>query len=275
MGIAYLNGTELFYREVGAGRPCLVMHGGLGSDHEHLRPWVDALDDVLRLVYYDHRGNGRSGRPPLDTITYAQLAADADALRARLGPEKICVMGFSAGGAIALHYALAYPDRLAGLILVGAHAAWDYADEIAAGLERRDPAGELRAHFAAPPPATDEELARLVEAIMPLYYHRFDPEANRRHLDGVIWSASAQARYGEILPTHDVAARLGEIAAPTLVLVGRDDFITPVAQAERLARGIPGAELVVFERSGHLPYVEEPAAFAAAVRAWLARSAPT
>jgi proline iminopeptidase len=84
MPTVHLNGTEFFYREVGAGRPCLVMHGGLGSDHMHLRPWVDALGDTLHLVYYDHRGNGRSGRPPLATITYAQLAADADALRAHL-----------------------------------------------------------------------------------------------------------------------------------------------------------------------------------------------
>jgi pimeloyl-ACP methyl ester carboxylesterase len=64
MPVAYLNGTELFYVEVGEGTPCLVMHGGLGFDHTWLHPWLDPLGDVMHLVYYDHRGNGRSGRPP-------------------------------------------------------------------------------------------------------------------------------------------------------------------------------------------------------------------
>ena len=61
------------------------MHGGLGVDHSQFREELDPLGDLLRLVYYDHRGNGRSGRPPIETLTLAQLAADADALRAHLG----------------------------------------------------------------------------------------------------------------------------------------------------------------------------------------------
>src|SRR5712691_10764437 len=84
MSIAHINGTDLFYTEYGTGLPCLVMHGGLGLDHVHLRV-LDALGDVLHLVYYDHRHNGRSGRPPLETVTHAQMADDAEALRQHLG----------------------------------------------------------------------------------------------------------------------------------------------------------------------------------------------
>lgn len=65
MPTAPIDDTELFYREVGNVLPCLVMHGGLGGDHGCLHPWLDPLGDTLRLIYYDHRGNGRSGRPPL------------------------------------------------------------------------------------------------------------------------------------------------------------------------------------------------------------------
>ena len=68
---------------------------------------------------------------------------------------------------------------------------------------------------------------------------------------------------------YDVVPRLGEIGVPTLVLAGRDDFIAPPSQAERLCQGIRNAELVVFEHSGHYPYVEEPEAFFAAIRDWL------
>ncbi|MCK6623511.1 MAG: alpha/beta hydrolase, partial [Calditrichia bacterium] len=88
MPTAELNGTGIYYREVGAGLPCLAMHGGLGIDHSCLAG-LDTLGDALRLVFYDHRGNGRSGRPPVETLTFAQLADDADALRAHLGHARI------------------------------------------------------------------------------------------------------------------------------------------------------------------------------------------
>src|SRR5439155_19360205 len=101
-----------------------------------LREGLDPLGDLLRLVYYDHRGNGRSGRPPVETLTLAQLAADADALRAHLGLEKVAVLGHSYGGCVALQYALRYPRRLSHLFLVGTTAAWDYTDEIIAELQR-------------------------------------------------------------------------------------------------------------------------------------------
>ena len=119
MPVAHLNGTELFYVEVGEGVPCLVMHGGLGGDHSALHPWLDPLGDVMQLVYYDHRGNGRSGRPPSGMITFERLCADADALREQLGFEKVAVLGHSYGGFVALEYALRYRERLSRLILLG------------------------------------------------------------------------------------------------------------------------------------------------------------
>lgn len=70
MQVAHLNGTELFYVEVVEGTPCLVMHGGLGFDHTCLHPWLDPMGDVMHLVYYDHRGNGRSDRPPSRDATH-------------------------------------------------------------------------------------------------------------------------------------------------------------------------------------------------------------
>src|SRR6266540_5005734 len=80
-----VNGTTLWYEVLGEGPTCLVMHGGLGLDHALCRPVVERLAGRLRLVWYDHRGNGRSGRPPLETLTMEQLADDADALAGRLG----------------------------------------------------------------------------------------------------------------------------------------------------------------------------------------------
>jgi hypothetical protein len=73
MPILHANGTALFYLKVGEGLPCLVMHGGLEFDYTEMHPWLDPLGDAMRLDYHDHRDNARSGRPPLETLTYRVL----------------------------------------------------------------------------------------------------------------------------------------------------------------------------------------------------------
>ena len=271
MPVAYLNGTELFYVEVGEGVPCLVMHGGLGFDHTYLHPWLDPLGDVMHLVYYDHRGNGRSGRPPSDTITFEQLCADADALREHLGFEKVAVVGHSFGGFIALEYALRYPERISHLILLDTAPTLDYADEIEANARRKGATQEqLEALDAS---AEDEaESWRLWKLIEPLYFRTFDADLAERVMGKTVISVEAADAGEAIIEDWDLTPRLGEISAPTLILVGRDDFVCPPSQAKIMHEGIPNSELVIFGRSGHVPYVEEPEAFFDAVRGWLRRS---
>ena len=79
-----LNGTTLHYVIDGEGPPCLVLHGGLGVDHQLYRRTLAPLAGSHTMVFYDHRGNGRSGRPPLETITMEQLADDTAALAQHL-----------------------------------------------------------------------------------------------------------------------------------------------------------------------------------------------
>ncbi len=272
MPFAHVNGTDMFHLQVGEGLPCLVMHGGLGVDHSQFRGELDPLGDLLHLVYYDHRGNGCSGRPPIETLTLAQLAADADALRAHLGLEKVAVLGHSYGGCIALQYALRYRRRVSHLILVGTTAAWDYTDQIIAELQRRDPGADVLNAFLEV--ATDEaEFVHGQELVAAtLGFHTFDPERVKRVFRSTVWSPAACARSRELMADCDVVSRLGEIDVPTLILDGRHDFFCPPSQAERMHRGIRGSEIVIFEQSGHYPFVEEAEAFRDAVRGWLART---
>lgn len=272
MTLARVNGTDLFYIEAGSGPACLVLHGGLGFDHTYLHPWLDPLGDVFGLVYYDHRGNGRSGRPPLETLTFAQFCDDANALRELLDVEKVAVMGHSYGGFIALEYALRYPGRLSHLVLVDTAPAFKNVDEVFANAERKG-TDEMMEVLRAPSPEEDAELMRMMRVIAPLYFRRFDEELSDRMMADTIVSASAGMRGEELLAEYDVTSRLGEIRAPTLVLVGRDDFICPPSQAAIMHEGIAGSELVVFEESGHFPWVEEPDAFFGAIRDWLGRTA--
>jgi proline iminopeptidase len=268
MPLVPLNGTELFYSEAGSGPPCLVMHGGLGLDHTSMHPSLDPLGDRLRLIYYDHRGNGRSGRPPVETLTFAQFAADADELRAALGHERVAVLGHSYGSFIALEYALAYPERISHLLLTGTAPAFDYGPEIERNARARGATAEMLAALGAQP-QDDTDMARLWHTILPLYFYRYDRRAEDLFRE-TRFRAAAMVRGAELLPRFNVLLRLSELRAPTLLLSGRHDFITPHHQAERLQARVRHARLVTFEQSGHYPWVDEPEAFFAAARSWLA-----
>jgi proline iminopeptidase len=198
MAVAHLNGTDLFYAETGQGRvPCLLMHGGLGFDHTCLHPWLDPLGDVMHLVYYDHRGNGRSGRPPLETLTFEQFCSDADALREHLGFEEIAVLGYSFGGCIALEYALRYPEHLSHLILLESAPNFDYWEEVKANARGK---GATPAQLDALEASADneEEFWHLLKLTEPLYFHTYDADLAERVLGKTIVSVEASEAGGAI-----------------------------------------------------------------------------
>jgi proline iminopeptidase len=108
-------------------------------------------------------------------------------------------------------------------------------------------------------------------AILPLYDYEDDPAAVQAKAAAPIYHYQTHNHACSTnLPTYDVTARLGEIAVPTLITVGRVDWITPVAASEQLAGGLPNAQLAIFEKSGHSPQIEERDAWPATVREFLA-----
>ena len=185
--------------------------------------------------------------------------------------EKVAVLGFSFGGFIALEYALRYPERLSHLILLGAAPASNYGEEI--GANARSKGATLEQMEALDTSADDQaEYWRSWKLIEPLYFHDFDADLAERALGETKISVEA-ARAGEaIVEGWDLTARLGEISAPTLILVGRDDFVCPPSQARIMHERITNSELVTLERSGHLAHVERPEAVVDAVRGWLGRT---
>jgi proline iminopeptidase len=267
-----INGAELFVTEVGAGEPCLTMHGGLGLDHTHLQPWLDPLGDELRLVYYDHRGNGRSERTPRETLTFERFSADAEELRRQLDLGQMTLLGHSYGGFIALDYALRYPESLSRLILVSTAPAVDYWPEIRANMRGRGATDEMLESFEGGVWETDAELEEHVDLVGHLNFAAANEGLTPDVFRHTVYSAYARARAFELLQTFDVADRLGEITVPTLIVVGREDVFTPLSQAKRLRAAIPASELVALDGCGHFNYAERPDAFFAVVRDWLSRT---
>lgn len=258
--------TQLFYARKGTGVPCLVMHGGLGLDHTYLRG-LDIVSDVLQLVYYDHRHNGRSGRPPLESVTHAQLAADAEGLRLQLGFGKVAVLGHSYGGFIALEYVLRHPESVSHLILLDTAPVFNYGELIMnnAMAKGATPAmlEAMNASFL-----TDESMKSMLKLIWPLYFDRYQP-AYEAFLADVIVCAAVAVHQEQMLSAYNTLPRLHEIDCPTLLVVGRDDFVCPPSQAQLMHARIPQSRLVVFEHSGHFPWIEEPALFIQTVKEWL------
>jgi proline iminopeptidase len=274
MTIVEVNDTELYYEEHGSGVPFLVMHGGLGIDHTYLPPALDPLGDIFQLIYYDHRGHGRSGRPPLDTITYEQLADDADGLREILGHKKIGVIGNSAGGYVALHYAIRHPNNISCLILIDSAPAFDYMEEIMANIQRKNPTPEMIETIDAPVATTIEGFRHQFRFIQPLYFYEFTSEMEdltNKLIKNMILNPEVAALNDVLTPKYNVSSQLNKIEAPTLILVGEEDFICPPSQAQRMLDGIPNSELFIFEKSGHNPFYEEPDVFLKVVSDWFKR----
>jgi proline iminopeptidase len=269
---ADVHDARLFYERIGSGPPLLVMHGGLGLDHTYFRPWLDPLGVDAELIYYDHRANGRS-RAASESLTMEQLAADADALLGHLGISRAAVLGHSYGGYTALQLALAFPHRVSHLVLCDTAAAapdWEAAMERAGRLGASE---ELLARAAQG--FADEAGAReWLEVMAPVYFPHSDPAVGGRVFGDVRIDLAADQRGTQLLASFDAEPRLGEIQVPTLVVAGRDDFLYPPEDQERLRAGIPGAELVLIEGSGHLPFVEAQEFFLDALRAFLATAAP-
>jgi len=273
---ADVNGTSLYYEVMGSGNPLLIMHGGLGFDHTYFRPWIDPLAEDSKLIFYDHRGNGRSDRSkPLDDVYHSTWADDANALKEHLGIEKMALMGHSYGGVIALHYALRYPETLSGLILATTYPAWNYKDAVLQkARERGTPeqvsAVENRFFERVKDDADLEELAGLIGN---MYFHDpNNPIAADFGID-VQFSADGYNRgFVDIHAQHNVIDKLSEITIPTLVLCGSDDWITPYEQGSAILHAkIPNSKLIMFEKSGHCIFAEEQDKFLNTVKDFMSK----
>ncbi len=263
--------VDLFYETAGEGPPCILVHGGPGISHPGRLVQFAALGDLVQLVAYDHRGHGRSSRAPEETYTQDQLAEDLGGLCRALGLDRPILCGTSAGGFVSLLYAGRYPDAVRALILVGTAASNSFMARASANMERLG-TPPMRAAYRALWDGSitrPDEFRRAFETILSMYY--YDKRRVPAHLADREFDPVTRRALIRDYSRYDARPGLARIAVPTFVAVGRHDWICPVEESEEIARAIPGAELHVFEHSGHSPHVEEAQAFIEAVREFLRR----
>jgi pimeloyl-ACP methyl ester carboxylesterase len=252
--------VELAYREAGQGRPLVLLHAfPLGA-----AMWLEqreALGQACRVVTPDQRGFGGS---PLgdDPPSLEACAQDVLALLDRLSLERVALGGLSMGGYVAMEVLRQAPDRVSALVLADTKAAADTP-------EARE--GRLRTAEAVEREGTAPLAEQLLPVLLgPTTLQRRPAVAGR--VRGLVAAAPATA---VAWASRAMAARpdsfdvLAGTDVPALVLVGDEDQLSPVAQAQEMADALPQGRLVVLPQAGHLTAVEDPASFSAAVTGFL------
>jgi proline iminopeptidase len=271
------TGAKLFVETAGAGRPLLVIHGGLGLDHTYFQPWLDPLQKSFQLIYPDLRGNGRSAGVADADFTIDKMVDDLEALRNALGIKQWAVLGHSYGGYVAQAYALKYPAAVSYLMLIDTSPSTRLIPkQEAAQLLARKMTPEITTELGnlgkvvtkAAPEGGNEEWARIWHTILPIYFNDF-PAQVLIPGDRTVYNEHALVLGGTLMATFDTRPALAKLTMPTLVAVGRWDAILPMSHSEILYKSIPGAQLVVFRRSGHFPFIEEQGRFLEVVRTFL------
>lgn len=284
---AIIDGLEQRYHVAGRGPVCVVHSGGPGVSWEYMR--MPAVEAHLTTVYLEPIGTGASGRlADPSGYTLDRYLHFLDGLVEHLGVERTFVLGHSHGGFVAQRYALARPERLAGLILYATSPVTDaefwaeagrglgrFAERHSARPETADTLaafGELRA-AGADPGTTDEQTTTIFRRMFPGYCSDY------WHQEGELGLLRASVRmYAGPLrgegPPFDLRNELGSIAAPTLVIVGPDDPVCSPRWSQLLHDGIPASRLVILEGSGHFPHLEQPRAFANTIADFVQHAAP-
>jgi proline iminopeptidase len=263
------------YGEPGSPR-VLVLHGGPGASHDYLLPQMLRLAERRELVFYDQRGGGRSRVDAATPVTWDTHVADLTRVAAELDVEPLAIVGYSWGGLLAMLHGIQAsqgrvpvpPETL--LLIDPAPVTRRYRQEFEAEFERRQASPEvrrLREELAASGLREHDPEAyrqRAFELSVASYFA--DPEAARDLTPFRVVGRVQQAVW-ESLGDYDLVPELTSVRCRALVVHGREDPI-PLASSEACARAL-GARLVVLDRCGHVPYVEQPDALFDVAEAFL------
>jgi pimeloyl-ACP methyl ester carboxylesterase len=257
---ATINGFDMVYRVAGSGPPLVLIHGGFGGleGYGALLPpwWVDELfAPHLTVVTYNRRGCGRSAMPD-DGYTMATFVADLHALLQHFGIDQASILGVSAGGPIALRFALDHPELVTNLVLVSTAADLTVGEQgayVRTGWEQARQRGVAWIVAEFPPAALAAPL----------------PPDRQEQLLAV--SLRNLAAYDGL----DLTPELGRLSLPTLIVHGTADEVVPVAGAHRLHAGLPNSTLWLVPGEGHVLLGQPGSPTPARVLEWLRAQSPS
>ena len=275
-GIVHTAQVELGYETFGArstALPVIAVNGGPGLSHAYMLindMWLRVARQRL-VVFYDQRGTGASRRlQPGAPQTMEAQVADLEAVRARLALDRFALVGDSYGGLLAMAYAAAHPEHVARLVLSDSAApSWKsmvhLLPETFPDVEEQDTAEQKRLG-----PTTDAAArASLRNHFRMIFYSPARRDAYMAKMGDLGYQPAVAEAVAKATETLDLTPKLAAFHFPTLVLTGRYDMNVAPVTAWRMAHAIPGAKIVFFEQSGHLPSYEEPEKYQSVLEGFL------
>jgi len=269
------GGVTIWYEVRGSatGRPLVMVNGGPGFDHTYVLcsdAW-DVLARSRRVVFYDQRGNGRSGAlKPTQSCTLADQVADLEALRAQLGVAQVDLLGHSWGGYLVMAYASRHPERVAHLIIADSAAPkWSDTEFIFKNIfpEITEHQGQLDFFDTLGDTAAGKQSLR--EYLGMLFVSSAKRDEFLSRADTYRYARHVNEALNADLARYDMWPLLPALRMPALVITGRYDINVAPSTAWKIHKAIPGSGWEVFEQSGHLPYFEEPEKFVRVVEGFL------
>ena len=268
------SGANIYYEVIGSGSltPLILANGGPGFDHMYFHV-TDAWNEIAKarpVVFYDQRGNGRSGAlKEGQTCNLADQVQDLDELIDRLNYKKVNLLGGSWGGYLAMAYASKHPEKIERLILVDSAAPkfsdtafrFDdiFPDKVAEENKNTKTLGAKEAS----------------EKNMRIYFSMiFYSEEKRDEFIAKSSTFAIDNKVGRMIINdirdRDLNPEISKFKFPVMVMTGRFDINVAPTTAYKIHQKIPGSEFVVFEKSGHLPFYEEPVKFVQVMNEFLA-----
>jgi pimeloyl-ACP methyl ester carboxylesterase len=251
--------------------PALIcLHGGPGFDHSAFKPAFEKLADIAQIIYYDHRGHGRSDSRPSSEWTLDTWADDVVRLSDALGLNKPIVLGQSFGGFVAQRYLARHPTHASKVILSSTSHHLGIERKVA-GFARRGgiAAGELARAFWTTP--NDDTWAAYWDGCRKLYNttEPADPESGGRvvtNYEILLHFVAGEKQDLNLLPG------LNRVQCPVLVMVGEDDPVCPLEDALEIAAALPAQwmQLARFPGAGHGVWRDDPEAAFAVLRSFIA-----
>jgi proline iminopeptidase len=280
-----VNGAKLWYESEGKGEPLILIAGGPGYSHSYFHPFFSTLTDSYRVIYFDAFGCGKSDRAKSPKeYSFDRDVENVEGIRKALKLDKVIVLGHSYGGLVAQAYAVKYPASVKKLILSDSPynaELWqvgnDYINELVRNQfpEIWEKVQQLRAQ-GLHSSAKEHQAAYWNFPLTLIFYYNpaslgkqvleFNPDVYYQ-----LAGDDADFLIGGDITKLDFRTALKNLQMPILILTGRFDKTLPPRFMLDYKRFAPKAEFIMFEQSGHDPFVEEATKYFEAVKAFLSR----
>jgi len=278
-----LLGKKIWYETRGKGEPLILIPGGVGGSHDYYHPYFSSLEQSFRVIYYDGFGRGNSERAKSPSeYTFEHDLDEIEALRRALHLGKVMIYGHSYGGFVAQGYALKYPKSVSKLVVSNIFTcAEDYqaSDDFLYEQTRQffpevaDKVAELRSRgLLANAPELQQASSAFFLPILELQFFRdprnaqlIAPLFNEHNFNAeeyyALVGADADFKIGGDIGKLDFREQLSSIKVPFLVIAGRRDGVVLPRLSMQFKKYAPQAKFVMFENSGHYPFIEETLQF--------------